>query len=810
MKHFILLSLSLVFINSYSQINFQEHIITDNSNFLNQPETVISADVDGDGDMDVISASYGDAGKIGWFENLDGTNISTNLNIISTEIEDIGQLFVADVDNDGDMDIFGVSQLQTNNVFWFKNLNGLGIFSSIKILPSLAGRASSLYVKDIDGDEDLDVVVAYTDTNKINWFENLDGIGNFGLQNTVIDVNCHDPRSVYVDDLDNDGDNDILYSSFQDGVYWVENVDGQGNFSIAHTIAEHSNTATNTIAQDLDGDGDLDVVAGKSNQLLWYENVSGLGDFSVAHIIASSVYIEYIQLADINNDGDLDIVVAAGNSAGWFRNLDGQGLFGSKKEIPHNNNNSSVSSVFTVDIDNDGDVDVLSSCEDNMLRLFKNNDGLGNFDTEIKLNYITGAGTYVIAEDIDNDGDLDLFSGGRKIVWFENENGIWNRRSIEPNAYNTNAIDFTDMDGDGFKDLMYSGTFWDEIIWRKNLNGQGDFGPKNVIFGGFGEIGYHSFFLADVDGDDLEDLITESESEYSTYLSWHKKLTAGGYGERQIIEEFYWNSNSIYADDLDNDGDIDILYPDNINNRVLWYKNTNGLGNFVLQQIITNDVGSNVKLYTADLDGDGDLDVLSASFDDDKMAWYENTDGSGIFGNQQIISTDADGAISVKALDLDSDGDMDVISASYNDNKIAWYENLDGLGNFGEQEIITTNANGASLVGFADLDNDGDIDLFSASRNDSKIAWYEHSPILDINTTNQIDFTLYPNPTSGKLTIQSNETVNNIAVYTQLGQLIFSIKNKNEIDISSLNAGMYFIKIDDKRGITIVKKVIKE
>ncbi|MBK9461508.1 MAG: VCBS repeat-containing protein [Sphingobacteriales bacterium] len=74
------------------------------------------------------------------------------------------------------------------------------------------------------------------------------------------------------------------------------------------------------------------------------------------------------------------------------------------------------------------------------------------------------------------------------------------------------------------------------------------------------------------------------------------------------------------------------------------------------------------SVYAADLDNDGDMDVLSASSGDDKIAWYEN-DGSGNFGTQQIITTDANGATSVYAADLDNDGDMDVLSASRYDYK---------------------------------------------------------------------------------------------------------------------------------------------
>ena len=125
-----------------------------------------------------------------------------------------------------------------------------------------------------------------------------------------------------------------------------------------------------------------------------------------------------------------------------------------------------------------------------------------------------------------------------------------------------------------------------------------------------------------------------------------------------------------------------------------------------------------------DLDGDGDADVLSASANDDKIAWYENL-GGGSFGVQQVITTSAAGAWSVHAADLDGDGDADVLSASDYDNKIAWYENLGG-GSFGPQQVITTNVFWATSVYATDLDGDGDADVLSASYDDDKIAWYEN------------------------------------------------------------------------------------
>ncbi|MBI4880626.1 MAG: VCBS repeat-containing protein [Planctomycetes bacterium] len=131
-------------------------------------------------------------------------------------------------------------------------------------------------------------------------------------------------------------------------------------------------------------------------------------------------------------------------------------------------------------------------------------------------------------------------------------------------------------------------------------------------------------------------------------------------------------------------------------------------------------------VFATDLDGDGDADVLSASWFDDKIAWYENTNGLGSFGPQQVISAVAMEASSVFAADLDGDGDADVLSASYEDHKIAWYENTDGLGTFGPQRVISGSALNARHACAADLDGDGDPDVLSASAAVDRIAWYEN------------------------------------------------------------------------------------
>ncbi len=176
----------------------------------------------------------------------------------------------------------------------------------------------------------------------------------------------------------------------------------------------------------------------------------------------------------------------------------------------------------------------------------------------------------------------------------------------------------------------------------------------------------------------------------------------------------------VFSVDLDGDGDLDVLTAIYSDNKIAWSEN-DGMGYFVTHTITTSAMGV-MSVFAADVDGDGDLDVLSACQADSKIAWYEN-DGAESFA-AHTITTSADVAQSVYAADVDGDGDLDVLSASSRDDKIAWYEN-DGAENFAAH-TITNSADQAESVFVADVDGDGDLDVLSASSRDDKIAWYEN------------------------------------------------------------------------------------
>ncbi len=190
-------------------------------------------------------------------------------------------------------------------------------------------------------------------------------------------------------------------------------------------------------------------------------------------------------------------------------------------------------------------------------------------------------------------------------------------------------------------------------------------------------------------------------------------------------------------------------------------------------------------------------------------AWWEN-DGSGDFTYHEIFSPSA--AEGLYTYDIDDDGDIDVISAEFVDNRLVYFDNIDGLGlNFVPRWLDTaTGWIQPRSVCVSDINGDTLPDLISGWWGSDHIGWHENlGPIVGLDDNTLTDFYVYPSPTTGILNIQSKTSIDQIEVYNLLGQLILSNSNVNTIDISSVSQGVYFIKVKDENGNIGTQKVVK-
>ncbi len=649
--------------------------------------SVHAADLDGDGDMDILSASESD-NKIAWSENLGGRKFRNHL--ISTEAAGAQSVYAADLDNDGDLDVLSASAYD-HKIAWYENL-GRGNFgdreTNQQLINADAKTAQSVYAADLDRDGDMDVLSASAADDKIAWYENL-GEGRF--QNHLISTQADGARSVHAADLDRDGDLDVLSASYNDNkIAWYKN-DGEGNFGGQQTISTIASGASSVHAADLDGDGDMDLLSAsvRDNKIVWYENreVTSSRVFVLHIISATAIYARSVHTADLDGDGDLDVLSASAgdNKIAWYKNL-GDGDF--VGDLSNNQRTISTAargarSVHTADLDDDGDLDVLSaSYRDDKISAYYN---------------------------------MNMESLDRNVISAPTDNFT--------------LIHTADLDDDGHQDVLSASYLDNKISWYPN-DGTGNFGEQRTVFSDvIHGISIRDIYTGDLDGDRYPDIVSAEVKLPSGAgkIAWYRNGTDGSFGNGRIISSRVDHPESVHMADLDGDGDLDVLSASYRDKKIAWYPN-DGQGKFGGQRIISTAALGARAVYTADLDGDGDQDVLSASWDDDTIAWYENL-GEGNFGepqnNLRSISTAADGALSVAVADLDRDGRPDVLSASFLDNKVAWYRNLGG-GNFGGQQLISTMPKGPRSVYTADMDSDGRPDVLSASSWDNTIAWYRN------------------------------------------------------------------------------------
>lgn len=378
-----------------------------------------------------------------------------------------GEMEFADVDGDGDQDLFtlGYSEgFATHAKLYLNDGNGMFTLADTDI-PELG--YSSMAFADVDGDEDLDLLVAgqsgTTSGSPSGTYLYLnDGNGNFTNANQPFTTVIH--CSVGFADVDGDEDQDIFIlgssATLSGAITQLYLNDGNGDFS----LSSNSFTALYQGAfgfADIDGDEDLDLLTtgtlpggNFSAKSVLYEN-DGNGNFTeVTDASFIGVNISTVDFGDVNGDGDQDVLITGSSSNGLSTYLylnDGDGTFTLLL------NTGLVDVIFGAsefgDVDLDGDLDLLitgrkGAIPDETAKLYFN-DGNGFFTESTSSSFTGATASSIDFADVDGDNDLDLFIMGvapdmmvySKLyindLMVNNENPVLeNRVNIYPNPFN--------------------------------------------------------------------------------------------------------------------------------------------------------------------------------------------------------------------------------------------------------------------------------------------------------------------------------------------------------------------------------------
>lgn len=330
---------------------------------------------------------------------------------------------VGDLDGDGDMDMV-TANFTNDNVSVFMNTGPI-IFA-----PSVSYNAHdgprSVALGDLDGDGDLDIAVANELSDNVSVLLN-NGSGTFAPR---VNYNAgNGPLTVAIGDLDGDGDLDLTTANVNSNNVSVLLNSGGGTFTprVDHPVG---NGPASVALGDLDSDGDVDVVAANYN----VNTISVLFNTGAATFSAPIDFFTIsnprgVALGDLDGDGDLDVVTAndtCNGSITVMRN-DGIGIFGSR--VDYTGMPCSPQSVALTDLDEDGDLDAVTASSNgssNMVSVFRNT-GTGAFGPRVDLNAASSP-VSVKTGDRDGDGDLDLFvvNAGSDSVSVLRNTGVFN------------------------------------------------------------------------------------------------------------------------------------------------------------------------------------------------------------------------------------------------------------------------------------------------------------------------------------------------------------------------------------------------
>lgn len=358
---------------SYAQTNFAEW---QNIGSANKAWKIASGDLDGDGFIDLAIAGFdtGAVDYIRWYKNDgNGNFIETSTSLVSSTIDDVDGLTIADIDGQFGNDIIATSQSQDKLVYFLSD--GTGGFNTEVQIGGAIDYAGQVVAGDINKDGNIDIALVAWGTvigdEKVSWFSG-DGSGGFTAQTDIATggTDGSGPWTIDIADFDGDSDLDILVGYFSSGIeiYYNQYMETGSATFIKDIVSVYSvgfSFLVQTSFADVNNDGLMDVVYvdNYTGEVQWFSKIKNGTSTAANPPISDGTIIDRpgaVAIADIDNDTFNDVILTDGGSIDtamiWFKGASGASP--STTPILEDDSNHQLFSLAVDDFDYDGYLDI--------------------------------------------------------------------------------------------------------------------------------------------------------------------------------------------------------------------------------------------------------------------------------------------------------------------------------------------------------------------------------------------------------------------------------------------------------------------
>lgn len=345
-----------------------------------------------------------------------------------------------------------------------------------------------------------------------------------------------------------------------------------------------------------------------------------------------------------------------------------------------------IRGVAPGDFNNDGHVDFAVCYPAFHTAQIVENYGNGSFSSGRNLTLPSGdSGSScddVASADFDKDGDIDvvLTRFFDFIYLFENLGNGTFAEAVDIGTINcAKRAEIADINGDGWLDVVVSSCHG-PVNWYENVAGNIVNAPSHTMRSAPVSDAMHFFRLVDLDEDGDPDLLGGylASQSYPGTTSWWENTGnfSGSFGSEQVVNQDV--GSSVASADVDGDGDREVITISALGNQILYHENfhaDNGSAVFA-SGVVVNDLSLSPRVVlTYDFDSDGDDDLVCGTSSGSGATVFENY-GNGTFGSQTPFGSSTFYEWDMEIADVNGDGKEDLVIAYLFEDKLSWFENL--------------------------------------------------------------------------------------------------------------------------------------